>query len=181
MTLREFAAFDTNPDEKWELVEGVPFMSPSGSAPHNNLAFYLCQYLTRRLTVTDGWYVVQDTSVRFAHLQTEVRPDVAAYRRDEIQQRNSVPLRVVPRLAVECLSPGNADYDLGKKLETYRKAGVREYWAVDPNTGAISLFVLKKAAYEQLAVDAAGFIASPLLKTKLRIVVKPWEFEIIEG
>jgi Uma2 family endonuclease len=58
---------------------------------------------------------------------------------------------------------------------------VGEYWAVDPKTGAINLFVLTKGEYEQLSVDEHGFIASPLLKRKQRIVVKPFEFEIIEG
>lgn len=181
MTLREFEAFDTDPDEKWELIQGVPYMAPSGSASHNDLAFYLCQHIKRVLTVVDGWYVVEDTSVRFPQLQTEVRPDVAAYRVDEIARPHTVPLRAVPKLAVECLSPGNAHRDLNDKLRLYEKAGVPEYWVVDPKTGAISLFVLKKRSYEQLVVDPKGFIASPLLKKMLRIVVHPWSFEILEA
>lgn len=70
---------------------------------------------------------------------------------------------------------------ISAKLRLYEKAGVPEYWVVDPKTGAISLFVLKKRAYEQLVVDPKGFIASPLLKKKLRIVVHPWSFEILEA
>lgn len=181
MTLREFEAFDTNPDEKWELIEGVPFMTPTASGAHQNLAGTLWAFISRILTVDRGWYVITDTSARFGDIRTEVRPDVAAYRQDDVKDPRTVPLRAVPHLVVECLSPSNAHYDLNEKKRVYRKAGVQEYWVVDPKTGAITLFVLRKGDYEQLGVDPEGFIESPLLKRKLRIVVKPWSFEILEA
>ncbi|MBK8206037.1 MAG: Uma2 family endonuclease [Planctomycetes bacterium] len=181
MTLREFEAFDTNPDEKWELIEGVPCMTPTANAPHNKLAQVLANTIESILATTTGWYVVLDTSARFGDIKTEVRPDVAAFRQNEIKDPRVVPIRATPRLVIECLSPGNADYDLGDKFRVYRKAGIPEYWVVDPKTGAITLFVLRKGEYEQLVVDPKGFIESPLLKKKLRIVVKPWSFEILEA
>jgi Uma2 family endonuclease len=181
MTLREFEAFDTNPDEKWELIEGAPYMSPTANGPHQNLAGQLWAFVSSVLTVDGGWFVLPDTSTRFGDIKTEVRPDVAAFRQDEVKDPRAIPIRATPRLVVECLSPGNADYDLGEKFRVYRKAGVGEYWVVDPQTGAITLFVLRKGEYEQLVVDSRGFIESPLLKRKLRIVVKPWTFEILEA
>jgi Uma2 family endonuclease len=181
MTLRAFEAFDTKPDEKWELIGGELHMTPSASSPHNDLAVELRNFIRSVLTPADGWYVTVDTSLRLAQLQSEVRPDVAVYRQTELKDRLRLPIRVAPKLAVECLSPGNIHHDLHKKLKLYHKAGIPEYWAVDPKTGAIILFVLKRTDYEQLVVDPKGFIESPLLKRKLRIIVKPWTYEIVEG
>jgi Uma2 family endonuclease len=70
---------------------------------------------------------------------------------------------------------------MDSKRTLYCKVGIPEYWIVDPKTGAITLYTLVKGAYEQLSVDPKGFIKSPLLKRKLRIVVKPWTFEILEA
>ena len=181
MTLREFEAFDTEQDENWELVEGVPYMAPSARAPHNNLARLLCAYIESILTIADGWYSVVDTSARFPERQSQVRPDVATYKQADLKDPNRIPIRAVPALLVECLSPSNASFDLNEKKELCYKVAVAEYWVVDPNTGAISLFVRKKQGYEQLAVDELGFIASPLLKRSIRIIVKQWEFEIVEA
>jgi Uma2 family endonuclease len=40
---------------------------------------------------------------------------------------------------VEALSPGTAHIDRGRKLALYRRAGVREYWIVDPSQRAVEL------------------------------------------
>jgi Uma2 family endonuclease len=182
MTLREFEGFErVRPNEKWELIEGAPFMAPSAAAPHNKLAQVIATYLEGMLSDAAGWFVTMDTSVRFGAQSSEVRPDVAAYRKQDIPDVAEVPLRATPRLVVECQSPGNAHFDLNEKKTLYEKAAVPEYWVVDPKTGAISLFVLKKRAYDQLVVDPKGFIRSPLVKKNIRIVVKPWSFEVLEA
>jgi Uma2 family endonuclease len=181
MTLREFSAREWPEGERWELIHGEPRMSPSPTPSHQNLSGILFTFLYSEFTPKAGWFVVQETSVRFSNHQTEVRPDVAVYRQSDLKDPNTSPLRAVPRLVVECSSPGNAHYDLSDKLNLYHKVGVPEYWVVDPKTGAISLFVHRKSAYEQLTVDPDSFVRSPLLKQKLRIVVKTWSFEIIAG
>lgn len=181
MTLREFEAFEAaRADEKWELIEGVPCMTPSATGPHNNLARFLAGKLETALGTAE-WFVVCDTSVRLPGADSEVRPDVALYRQSDLGDPDALPIRALPRLIIECLSPGTAARDMVEKPALYHKAGVPEYWVVDPKTGAIALFVHKKAGYEQLTVDPKGFIRSPLLKRNLRIVVKPWTFEVLES
>ena len=93
MTLREFAAFDADQSEKWELIEGCPYMSPSPTGPHNKLAGQLTHFVETVLTDSAGWYVVYDTSVRLAASESEVRPDVAAYRKDELKDPGQLPFR----------------------------------------------------------------------------------------
>ncbi len=181
MTLREFAAFEADQPEKWELIEGVPYITPSPTGPHNDLAAELRTLALRCLKPSEEWYVVLDASVRLEPTASEVRPDVAVYRKGELKDPEQLPYRALPALVIECLSPSTAARDMDSKRTLYCKLGIPEYWIVDPKTGAITLFTLIKGAYEQLSVDPKGFIKATLLKRKLRIVVKPWTFEILEA
>jgi Uma2 family endonuclease len=181
MTLRQFEAFDReHEDERWDLIEGRPVMTPSPAWSHQKLSQILCGHIETLLTVGAGWLVVEDTSLRLPSLASEVRPDVAVYRQKEIADPSAFPLRAIPKLVIECLSPGKMQTDLVDKRGLYHKAGVPEYWIVDPKTGAITLLVHRKGEYDQPGVDPQGFIESPLLKRKLRIAVEPWTFRILE-
>ena len=48
-----------------------------------------------------------------------------------------------PDLIVEVLSPSTLKYDWNYKFNLYEKAGVREYWIVDPKAKTISVFLLQ--------------------------------------
>jgi len=48
-----------------------------------------------------------------------------------------------PDLIVEVLSPSTLKYDWNYKFNLYEKAGVKEYWIVDPKAKMISVFLLQ--------------------------------------
>ena len=48
-------------------------------------------------------------------------------------------LDVAPDLAVEVLSPDDADADTQEKIEEYLRAGVRMVWIVDPDRRTVSI------------------------------------------
>ena len=48
-----------------------------------------------------------------------------------------------PDLIVEVLSPSTLRMDWNRKMMLYEKAGVREYWIVDPRTKTVSVFLLQ--------------------------------------
>ena len=52
-----------------------------------------------------------------------------------------------PDLVVEILSPSSVAYDRMVKFKQYRKAGVTEYWIVDPETKTVEHFLLRGAFY----------------------------------
>lgn len=54
----------------------------------------------------------------------------------------------VPDLVVEILSPGTEHVDRGEKYFEYAKAGVREYWIVDPDEKKIEVYVEKRGVYQ---------------------------------
>jgi Uma2 family endonuclease len=48
-----------------------------------------------------------------------------------------------PDLIVEVLSPSTLKYDWNYKFNLYEKAGVREYWIVDPIGKVVNIFIMQ--------------------------------------
>ena len=49
-----------------------------------------------------------------------------------------------PDLVVEVLSPSTKNMDLNRKFKLYERAGVKEYWVVDPINDAVTAFILQE-------------------------------------
>ncbi len=69
-----------------------------------------------------------------------------------------------PDLVIEVLSLSNRGHDLLTKRALYARAGVQEYWLVDPDARTIEILELDRDAFH-LAVAASGneTPVSPLL------------------
>ena len=68
-------------------------------------------------------------------------------------------------LVMEVVSKDDPDRDWIKKRREYARAGIREYWVVDPQKREIAVFMLKGARYEVHGRFKPGEIAdSALLK-----------------
>lgn len=65
----------------------------------------------------------------------------------------------VPDLAVGVFSPSTQDMDRGEKFFEYAKAGVQEYWLVDPEKQRVEVYVLRGRAYELKERYGSGDIA----------------------
>jgi len=78
----------------------------------------------------------------------------------------------VPDLAVEVLSKNNVKTDKTDKFSEYAKAGVSEYWIVDPVMQTIEIFVLKDIEYELFGKWGIRDIALSKLLGGLEIAVE---------
>jgi len=58
-----------------------------------------------------------------------------------------------PDLVIEIISPSTAKYDRIYKFRKYQKAGVREYWIVDPETKSAQVCILENGRYVVSAYD----------------------------
>jgi len=58
-----------------------------------------------------------------------------------------------PDFVIEIISPSTAKYDRVYKLRKYQKAGVREYWIVDPESKSVQVFILENGHYVSIAYD----------------------------
>jgi len=61
-----------------------------------------------------------------------------------------------PDLVMEVLSPSSWRTDRREKAEEYARAGVREYWIVDPETSTVEVFVLRQGVYAVLGKWGLG-------------------------
>lgn len=61
-----------------------------------------------------------------------------------------------PDLAVEVISPFTVKTDRVDKFKEYQRAGIGEYWLVDPEAFTIEVFVLKNKRYTQLGKWGMG-------------------------
>lgn len=59
-----------------------------------------------------------------------------------------------PDWIIEIISPSTASHDYIYKLNLYAKAGVREYWIVDPNSRKILVYYLEESGFK---MDAYTF------------------------
>ena len=59
-------------------------------------------------------------------------------------------------IAVEVVSPDDPNRDYVEKRTDYARAGIREYWIVDPRTRKITLLVLKGRSYVERGVFKDG-------------------------
>ncbi|MCL2815569.1 MAG: Uma2 family endonuclease [Oscillospiraceae bacterium] len=52
-----------------------------------------------------------------------------------------------PDMVIEILSNSNTRHDTIVKFRLYQKAGVREYWIIDPGTKSVQVYILKNKKY----------------------------------
>jgi Uma2 family endonuclease len=84
-----------------------------------------------------------DCRLRLPGMQSDRHPDQAVYLRER-PKGPRVWTRWIPEIVVEVVSRGGEDCDYLEKREEYLRAGVTEYWILDPTLRR--LLVLKRAA-----------------------------------
>jgi Uma2 family endonuclease len=137
--------------ERWELIAGEAFdMSPSPRTRHQKVAGRIFHLLCSLLEAKACQPFIAPIDVFLPGVlddsdDTVVEPDVlvvcdpAKVREDGIHGS--------PDFIVEVLSPSTAYKDMGRKKELYEKAGVREYWLVNPETGSVFRYLLSDGRY----------------------------------
>lgn len=121
---------NTQNEIKTELINGKVFMmSPRPRLEHNivlgNIFGLFWTYLKGKTcrAYCDGVDVFINEKNRFI-------PDVMIVCNPSIRKKDGI--YGAPDLVVEVLSPSTAHNDRFRKKEIYAKAGVKEYWIVDP-------------------------------------------------
>ncbi len=76
-------------------------------------------------------------------------PDII-FMSDEHKDRIEIGCWGVPDLAVEVISKSNEDTDRIEKFSEYAKAGIQEYWIVEPEERTIEIYILDRKKYKLL-------------------------------
>ena len=140
LTYDDFALF---PDDgkRHELIDGEHYVTPSPNTRHQTIAgtlhgllwTWLQAHPTGRLFHAPYDVVFSDVNV--------VEPDLL-YLSNERAAQVLTPLhaRGVPELVVEIASKGTRKRDETIKRRLYERAGVSEYWVVDPKIDVIRVY-----------------------------------------
>jgi Uma2 family endonuclease len=146
-TYEDYYSWDDG--KRWELIEGVPYaMAPAASDTHQRISSNLHGQLFSFLKggpckVFHAAYDVRlnaDTGD-----DTVVQPDLVVI--CDQSKRDERGCKGAPDMVVEILSPSTASYDRVTKFNQYQKAGVREYWIVDPDSRTVAAHILENGRY----------------------------------
>jgi Uma2 family endonuclease len=132
-TLEEFWALPEPENRaRYELIEGMLFMTPPPDPPHGDIASRLTDLLVTFLSSHGRPGNVYHPREPIYINGTYLEPDMM-YVSHELWARMGAR-RTSADLVFEYLSTRTATYDRTTKADTYLALGVRELWLVDPDT-----------------------------------------------
>jgi len=148
---------------RFEIIEGELYETPSPSWAHATVVANLISMLIPIVARAGGRWRTAPLDVFFQGADP-VQPDIVVLLPDSRALPIERGVDGPPDLLIEVLSPSNRGHDLLTKRSLYARAGVREYWLVDPEARTIEILTLDRDAFH-LAVAASGdeTPVSPLL------------------
>jgi Uma2 family endonuclease len=137
-------------DERWELIGGVPYAMSAPQTRHQSISRNLTWLLQNFLQGKPCKLFYAPFDVRLCaededDSDTVVQPDVVVV--CDPSKLDDKGCKGVPDFIVEILSPGSLRHDRWTKYNLYQRAGVREYWIVDPDAQTIQTHLLEGGAY----------------------------------
>lgn len=130
MTLAEFFDWDPGGDQRYELIEGVPYAMTYPKRSHGIIAANLVRRIAEALDARPPCHVVSEAGILSpTRNDTYYQADLAVTCQPHQADRPDTPQ---PLLVVEVLSPSTENHDRKLKLADYRKIpSVREILFVD--------------------------------------------------
>lgn len=137
-----------NDNERWELIEGVPYnMTPAPSRFHQKILTSLTRLfanflINKSCEVYPAPFDVRLPSAGEADekITTVVQPDLSIIC-DE-KKLDDKGCKGSPDIVIEILSPFTAAKDRKQKFNLYQKHGVKEYWIVHTTEQYLEVFKL---------------------------------------
>ncbi|MEO6595058.1 MAG: Uma2 family endonuclease [Planctomycetota bacterium] len=133
--------------KRHEIIDGRHFVNPAPSPYHQTVSLRLAYELMRLVDKPGrGRVFVAPIDVHLGR-GTLVQPDLVVLRPKNASIIGPKKLSGVPDLVAEVLSPSTRTNDRRLKKARYERAGVREFWLVDPNAETVEQFVLRGKRY----------------------------------
>jgi Uma2 family endonuclease len=150
LTYEEYLKLDE--EVQYEVIDGRVYnMSPSPNVKHQSIATELTTEFNIHLR-KKSCRVLAEIDVCLtgesdpSEIKEWVRPDLVI-----VCDKNKITENYIagaPELIVEILSKSSAKTDKMIKFHRYQRAGVREYWIVDPAHETVDVYVLENNLYK---------------------------------
>ncbi len=166
MTLEEFIDADCAEGWLYELARGVVDVTEVPRPEHGLIVWRVGLLFMRYHDAHRG--VIKfaggggECRLRLPGMQSDRHPDQAIYL-DPVPKGPDPWERWVPHIVVEVVSKGGEDRDYVEKREEYLRAGIREYWILDPSLRR--MLVLRRAGdvWEEAILNEDGVHRTHLL------------------
>lgn len=144
-TFADILAWDE--DERIEIINGEAFMMAPPSSRHQEISMELARQLANFLEGKRCKVYHAPFGVRLFEQDGDTPDDVATMVEPDLSvvcDRSKIDrhgCKGAPDLIIEILSPSTRRRDRLVKLNLYQRAGVREYWIVDPDSQSVQVFL----------------------------------------
>ena len=143
-------------DERWEFADGnlIPVSPPSDV--HADEMGFLYSILRAYVQIRSRGRVMPDGYAQRIAPGIVRIPDVAFFRESSLGRMTRTHSEGAADFIVEIVSPESRIRDRRDKLFEYAKAGVEEYWIIDPLGRKAEFYRLVEGAYETVGTDEKG-------------------------
>jgi Uma2 family endonuclease len=166
MTEEEFLAWCEEDEEvRAELVEEKVILMAAENLIHIELKYWLVWVLKHFVARRElgGRVIGAEFFIRLADQRRLRTPDVMYVGAGRESLIRNTRLDGAPDLAMEIVSPDSQSRDRREKYLEYEKAGVREYWIVDPLSRTVEAYALDASNAYAPIPEVDGKIPSALL------------------
>jgi Uma2 family endonuclease len=171
-TYGDYKRWDLKPHERVEVIYGMAYIMAAPNVRHQDmlgaLHLQIGNFLEekRRAEGTPCKVRMAPYDVRLFYKEDEtddtvVQPDLAVV--CDKSKDGEEACHGAPELVVEILSPSNSATEMKRKFEIYQKAGVREYWVVDPKTNSVDVYLFFKDTFTLKKYDKDDKLPSAVL------------------
>ena len=132
---------------RYEIYDGEVFVVPAPIPFHQVVVLNLEDRLREWTRQHGGIVLVSPIDIVISEYDV-VQPDLVFFARARAHLvKLDAPIRAIPDLVVEVLSPSTASTDRGKKLQLFARSGLPEYWLVDPGLRSVEINVLRSGVF----------------------------------
>jgi Uma2 family endonuclease len=165
-TVEDYKSLTASSDQRYELIDGNLYMTPSPSIRHQAVLTNLLVLLASHLRASGGGRVFPaplDVVLGQGEKRSVVQPDLLfiSSARSHLMADDIIG---APDLVVEVLSPSTVRHDAVLKKALYARSGVREFWIVDIDLERVDVYRLGADGYDAPTHhDTGGTIASTVV------------------
>jgi Uma2 family endonuclease len=137
-------------DGLWEVVDGRAILLPANDYSHQKVSAALFKQFDRALASLGYGEVLATMNVHipvegggFSQFQNRV-PDLIVFKQ---RPQKSFDVGQPPELVIEILATRRGNVERTEKLDDYARAGIGEYWIVNPFDRVIEVYALRNGEY----------------------------------
>ncbi len=163
-TYEDYKNLPESETKRYELIEGELLTVPSPSFEHQDISVHLEVALHEFVRKHQLGKVLHAPLDIVLDDENVVQPDIIFISKARSHIIHKEAIRGAPDLVIEILSPSTGERDRTVKKKLYARAGVTEYWLVDPEQKTIEVLKLGASGFERVALYTQDeTLTSPLL------------------